>query len=183
MKDKRKIIFVVICLILIVLCEFFMFKNAKAEDEQYKKDMKIKLDPIAMELEARGFNKKDEEISIENGILEYERNENSSDYGYLKISYDLDKEISDISIKLEYSNQNYSDDIFSDVYYIFNLVGLDLYEDEYIDALNILTEETSAEKLDEQISKSEIYINDEIYTISLKTITENNEEKIQFCLE
>lgn len=183
MKDKRKVIFILICLIITIICEIFMFRNAKKEDELYKIAMKDKLKPMALELEARGFEKKVEEDNLENGILEYERNDISSDYGYLKIIYDINAEISDISIKLEYSSENYSDDIFSDVYYIFNLVGLDLYEEEYTDALNILLDDSETEKIDDKIAKSEIYINDEVYMISLKSIKENNEEKIQFCLE
>ncbi|MBP3597437.1 MAG: hypothetical protein J6J60_08630 [Clostridia bacterium] len=178
MKDKRKIVFVVICLIIIIASEYFMFKKAKAEDELYKNEIKEILAPIELELNARGFAS-DEDNNIGHGILEYERNNEFYDYGYIKICYDLEKQISDISIKLEYSNQNYSDDIFSDVYYIFNLVGVDLYEEEYLDALNILTEGTKSEQIDDKISKSEIYINDEKYTVSLKKV----KEKIQFCLE
>lgn len=183
MKDKRKVIFILICLIITIIIEIYMFQIAKKEDETYKNNIKTKLAPIALELEARGFKNKNEENVLENGILEYERNENSSDYGYLKISYDLDSKISDISIKLEYSDENYSDDIFSDVYYIFNLVGLDLYEEEYTNALNILLNDSKNKKLDEKISKSEIYINNQFYTISLNKIRNNDEEKIQFCLE
>lgn len=182
MKDKRKIIFVIICLIIIITSEYFMFKKAKAEDELYKKEMKEILEPIELELIARGFGS-DEDNNIENGILEYQRNNEFYDHGYIYISYNLEKEISDISIKLEYSNQNYSDDIFSDVYYIFNLVGVDLYEEEYMDALNILTEGAKSEQIDEKIAKSEIYINDEKYTVSVKKVKENEQEKIQFCLE
>lgn len=178
MKDKRKIVFVVICLIIIIASEYFMFKKAKVEDELYKNEIKEILEPVELELNARGFAS-NEDNNIEHGILEYERNNELYDYGYIKIGYDLEKQISDISIKLEYSNQNYSDDIFSDVYYIFNLVGVDLYEEEYIDALNILTEGTKSEQIDDKISKSEIYINDEKYTVSLKKV----KEKIQFCLE
>lgn len=183
MKDKRKVGFILICLLITIICEIFMFRNAKKEDQKYKNTMDSKLKLVSLELEARGFDNKNEKNSLRNGILEYERNEKGSDYGYLKILYDLDAEISDISIKLEYSSENYSEDIFSDVYYIFNLVGLDLYEEEYTDALNILLDDSSADKIDEKIAKSEIYINDKIYTISLKSIKENGEEKIQFCLE
>lgn len=182
MKDKRKIVFIIVCLVVIIISEYFMFKKAKVEDELYKKEIKEILEPIELELNARGFTS-NEDNNIEHGILEYERNNEFYDYGHIKICYDLEKEISDIIIKLEYSNQNYSDDIFSDVYYIFNLVGLDLYEEEYIDALNILTEGTKSEKIDEKISKSEIYINDEKYTVSVKKVKEKEQEKIQFCLE
>lgn len=182
MKDKRKIVFVVIWLIIIIVSEYFMFKKAKVEDELYKKEIKEILEPVELELNARGFVS-DEDNNIEHGVLEYERNNEFYDYGYIKICYDLEKAISNISINLEYSKQNYSDDIFSDVYYIFNLVGLDLYEEEYIDALNILTEGTKSEQIDEKISKSEIYINDEKYTVSLKKVKEDDQEKIQFCLE
>lgn len=182
MKDKRKIIFFTICLIIIVVSEYFMFNKAKVEDELYKKEIKEILVPIELELNARGFISA-EDNNIENGVLEYQRNNEFYDHGYIKISYNLEKEISDILIKLDYSNQNYSDDIFSDVYYIFNLVGLDLYEEEYIDALNILTEGTKSEQIDEKIAKSEIYINDKKYTVSVKKVKEKEQEKIQFCLE
>lgn len=182
MKDKRKIVFIVICLISIIISEYFMFKKAKVEDELYKNEIKEILEPVETELIARGFIS-DEDNNIQHGVLEYERNNEFFDYGYIKIDYDLEKQISNISIKLEYSNKNYSDDIFSEVYYIFNLVGLDLYEEEYIDALNILTEGTKTEKIDEKISKSQIYINDKKYTVSVKKVKENEQEKIQFCLE
>lgn len=184
MKDKRKIIFCFICLIIIVVSEFFLFKKAKSEDKIYKENMKLKLEPIATELIARGFEEKSslKKNIIENGILEYERN--TEDYACLEIHYDEFGKIENLKILLEYPENNYSDDIFSDVYYIFSIVGIDLYEEKYIEALNVLTDDTNNKKINSEISKNDIVINENKYTFTLKSVKDNNGiEKIQFCLE
>lgn len=186
MKDKRKTIFCFICLIIIIVSEFFLYKKAYKEDQKYKSDMKNFLQPIATDIESRGFVKTNErDCNIENGCLSFERDSNNSNYGNLKIKYTLDGKIKNVSICLDYSLENYSDDIFSDVYYLLSLVGIDLYEDEYIDALNILIEKPSQKvEIDEEIKSSKIFINDTQYTLSLKKIKSNTgENKIQFCLE
>lgn len=186
MRDKRKIIFCFICLIIIIVSEFFLYKKAYKEDEKYKSDMKNFLQPIATELESRGFLKNNEkDCNIENGCLSFERDLNNSDFGKLKIKYDINGKIKNVSICLDYSLENYSEDIFSDVYYLLSLVGIDLYEEQYIDALNILIENPSkSSDIDQEIKESKIFINSIEYTFSLKRIKDNNGEmKIQFCLE
>lgn len=164
MKDRRKVFFCLICLIITIISEIFLYNQAKVNDSNYKKMMKDKLKNVTDELEVRSFERKKD---YQKGCLEYERNKEGYDYGYININYNIDGDISDVSIKLEYSDNLYIDDIFYDSYYIFNLLGINI-ENEY----NFDSDIGSDFSVED-----EIYINDNKYIFS---ITKQDNNQIQF---
>lgn len=164
MRDKRKIFFCLICLIIIVICERFLYIKAKKEDTEYKKVLKAKLSEVVEELELRNFTSKK---NYKKGKLQYERNKAEYDYGFISLGYDIDGEINNIDITLEYSDNLYIDDIFYDAYYIFNLLGINI-DNEY----NFDTD------LADNFSVSDEFIlNNSKYNLS---ITKQDDNKIQF---
>ncbi len=164
MRDKRKVFFCLICIVITIVFEVFLYRDAKLFDVEYKKMMDSKLSNVVKELEERNFKSKND---YHQGALEYERNIEGWDYGYIFIQYDIWGNIEDISIKLEYSNNLYIDDIFYDSYYIFNLLGI-----------NILNEYNFDSDLANNFSmQDEIIVDNNKFNYS---INRTNENKIQF---
>ena len=164
MRDKRKLFFCLICMIITIICEIFLYINLKDDDIEYKKMMKEKLQGVADELKLRNFDSK---IDYQKGKLEYERNKENFDYGYICVDYDIKGEIEDISIKLDYSDNLYTDDVFYDAYYIFNLLGINVQDENDFDT-----------DLDKNFSENNTFVlNNNEYNLSIKKI---DDKKIEF---
>lgn len=164
MRDKRKIFFCLICLIIIIVSERFLFIKAKKEDNEYKEMMKANLKTLQTELEIRNFKSSKDYTK---GSLEYERNEDQYDYGYIEARYNIYGEITNLSVVLDYSADLYIDDIFYDAYHIFDLLGLGITNEYNLDT----------DLADNFLINDEFYLNNKRYNLS---ITKPEGKKIQF---
>ena len=131
MRDRRKIFFCLVVLVITIISEFFLFKDALKIDEQYKDVLKNKLLKYETQLNQREFLGY---LDYRKGQIEFEKNKDRNDYGYIMIEYDLEGNISNLFVNLNYSNDMYIDDIFNDAYNIFSLIDVNIHNDFNFDS-------------------------------------------------
>ncbi len=164
MRDRRKIIFCLVCILITIIFNIGLYKSAQKKDLEYKKMMEKKLAIPVSELEERQF---ESEIDYRNGKLEYERKKDGYEYGYICINYDINTNIDKLDIKLEYNDNLYIDDIFYDAFYIFNLLDLNI-ENKY---------NLDSDLADNFAFNNEIIVNNKIYNLGIR---KTEDKKIVF---